>query len=217
MACLKFSKITKRYTNYKKYQQWLEENSYPLFCGYSWLINQAISIDHYKPKEYFPEEKTNPDNLIPCTTHCNSYKSDYHPQAKNRKAYREYSENIFNYRKEDIGKYVKVESDGRLIYASRFYKSRFYFNEKVFKYNRYNNQIMRKEYLTFLDTLIDIYDCMQIAKKEDNIEFFNFFIRKLEIFKEICSKRLIFYKLFNIKIPKHIEKLLNNKTAAVFK
>lgn len=217
MARLKFSKVTERYTDYRNYQQWLEANSYPFFCGYSWLINQPISIDHYKPKEHFPKLEANPDNLIPCTTHCNSFKSDYHPQVKNRRVYREYSEKIFNYREEDIGKYVKVESNGRLTYVSLSNKSRFNFNEKVFKYNRYNNQEMRKNYLTFLDTLIEIYDCMQIAKKENNMKFFKFFIQKLEFFKELCSKHLIFYKLFNIKIPKHIEKLLTNKTEAVFK
>lgn len=216
MALLKFSKIKERYEDYKRYQPWLEKNSYPNFCGYSWLINQPISIDHYKPKEHFPALKANPDNLIPCTIICNSFKGDYHPEAKNRKTYKGYSQEIFNYRKEDIGKYVKVEQDGELTYTSSSSKNRFSFNLKVFRYNRLNNKEIRKEYLLFLDTLIESYDYARRAKKSDDMNMYQMFTQKVETFKEICSRRLIFYKLFNIKIPRHIKKLLNNKTTVNF-
>ena len=214
MALIKFSKITTKYKDYKQYRIWLEENSYPKFCGYSWLIIQtSLSIDHYKPKEHFPELKANPNNLIPCTTDCNSSKGDYHPEAKDRRYYKEDSFNIFNYRQEDIGKHIKIESDGQLSCISHFNKSRFDFNEKVFKYNRYHNRETRKEYLDLLNGLIEIYNFIQESNNTQLIEEWN---KKLELFKEVCSKRLIFYKLFNIKIPKHIEKLLTNRTKAEF-
>ena len=58
MAQVIFSETKKQYKDYTKYRDWLEQNSFPLFCGYSWLIDQkSLAIDHYKPKEHFPDLK----------------------------------------------------------------------------------------------------------------------------------------------------------------
>ena len=155
MAKLIFSKIKKRYKNYQDYKPWLESNSYPQFCGYTWVINQAsLSIDHYKPKEHFPDLEAVPDNLILCNQNCNSAKRDYHPEVKERTVYKKDKYKIFNYRTEDIGKFIKIKDDGCLTFKSLLAKNRFYFNEKVFKFNQYHFQEIRKEYIMTLKTLI---------------------------------------------------------------
>ena len=154
MAQLIFSEIKKQYDDYTKYKPWLTSNSYPNFCGYSWLIDQAsLTVDHYKPKEHFPELKAKPENLILCTNGCNSSKQDYHPEAEKRHAYKEYNYKIFNFREEDVGKYVKIIKDGTLTYSTISCKERFYFNEKVFKFNQPFYKETRREYLAFLNAL----------------------------------------------------------------
>ena len=217
MAILKFSKIRKKYTQYKQYQKWLEENSYPNFCSYSWLIDSShLTVDHYKPREHYPELEAKPDNLMLCTHSCNSKKSDYHPKAENRRVYKDECHSIFNHRMEDIGKYVKVKKNGTLTYKKINYKKRFYFNEKVFDLNIPTFKACRKEYLNMLHILQKIYKRWQIAKKENDQEFLQELEEYLERFKEICSRRLIFYKLLNVKIPKQIEELLTNQTKVTF-
>ena len=61
-----------------------------------------------------------------------------------------------------------------------------------------------------------MYDTIKDMRKEKN----NQYLKRAELYfeqvKVACSRRLIFYKLLNIKIPKHIEKLLTNKTALKF-
>ena len=117
MAILKFSKIRKKYAHCKQYQKWLEENSYPNFCSYSWLIDSShLTVDHYQPKEHYPELEAKPDNLMLCTHRCNAKKSDYHPKAENRRVYKDECLSIFNHRMEDIGKYVKIKKNGTLTY-----------------------------------------------------------------------------------------------------
>ncbi len=215
MAQIIFSRIAKQYNNYQDYKPWLQENSYPNFCGYSWVIDQvSLAIDHYKPQEYFLDLKAKPDNLILCSHNCNSAKGDYHPEAKRRRFYKGYTHKIFNYREEDIGKIVKLREDGSLIFRSRFQRDRFYFNEQVFKFNQDHFQEIRKEYLSILKTLIEIDRRFKNANGND--EALIDMQRDLERAKELCSRRYIFYKLLNIKIPKHIEKLLTNKTTVQF-
>ena len=218
MARLIFSNPPKKYKDYQDYRDWLEKNSYPKFCGYSWLIDQkSLSIDHYKPKEHYPELKGSPDNLILCTLDSNSAKNDYHPKATNRRVYKNDNQHIFNYRNEDVGKYVKTKKDGSLTYRLVFYKKRVNFNEKVFKFNRPHDKEVRREYLSLLKNLCSMYDTIKDMKKEKN----NQYLKRAELYfeqvKTACSRRLIFYKLLNIKIPQHIEKLLTNKTASNFK
>lgn len=215
MARLKFSTVTENYQSYKEYKPWLEANSYPNFCGYSWLIDQtALTIDHYKPIEHYPELETNPDNLILCTFVCNSSKKDYHPEAKNRTIYKSDKHYIFNYRNEDIGKYMKLKRDGSLQHKK--HKTRYIFNEKVFKYNLPHFKKVRKKYLDSLNLFIRIYNRFYIAKKKNDSEFINSLEECFTYMKNECSRQLIFYKLLNIKIPKQIEKLLSNQTQAIF-
>ena len=134
MARLEFSQIKENYKDCKKYQSWLEANSYPGFCGYSWVIDQSfLTVDHYKPRKHFPELEATPENLILCTHRCNSAKKDYHPEAKNRKAYKNDNHYIFNYRNEDIGKYVEIKSNGYLKHKKYSHKARYIFNEKNFQ------------------------------------------------------------------------------------
>ena len=168
MARLQFSKIRKKYSNYKKYQCWLEKNSFPKFCGYSWLIDQSsLSIDHYKPREHYPELESHPDNLILCTSTCNSSKQDYCPEARDRKIYKNFNYRIFNYREEDIGKYVTlVKEDGSLKYKSNSCKERFHFNEKIFKFNRPHNKDVRQRYIKHLEALVRMYKLLHSAKKK---------------------------------------------------
>ncbi|MDE0118526.1 MAG: hypothetical protein OXM55_00770 [Bdellovibrionales bacterium] len=208
MAQLIFSEIKDKYSDYKKYKPWLRDNSYPDFCGYSWVIEQtSLTIDHYKPREHFPELEAKSKNLILCTHGCNSSKNDYHPDAKNRRTYKEYNYKIFNYREEDIGEYVQVEEDGTLIYSTVSCKERFYFNQKVFKFNQPHYKEVRKEYLMFLKALERLYKKYKESMREKMLVDLNEMI-------EYCSRRYIFYKLLNIKIPKQIEKLLTNKIKA---
>ena len=217
MARLEFSKIKERYNDYKKYLIWLEKNSFPKFCGYSWLIDQiSLSIDHYKPRKHYPDLESEPDNLIPCTSNCNFWKSDYHPEAKNRDVYKKDNYEIFNYRKEDIAKYVCLEKDGQLKYRNQRCKERFYFNERIFKLNQPHLREVRREYIQQLESLKKIYDLLRKAKKKKDEEFLKACEVELEKMKRYCSRRYIFYKLLNIKIPRYLEKLLTNKTQARF-
>lgn len=39
-------------------------------------MNEVNSLDHFIPKEQFPEFSVNPKNLFPCCSRCNSYKGD---------------------------------------------------------------------------------------------------------------------------------------------
>ena len=147
MAQVVFSETKKQYKDYSRHRGWLEQNSFPLFCGYSWLIDQkSLSIDHYKPKEHYSDLKGQPDNLILCTSFCNSSKGDYHPEAKDRNFYKKDTHKIFNLRREDIGKYLSVKGDGSLHHKSEDYKERFYFNSKVFRLNDPRAKNIRKEY-----------------------------------------------------------------------
>lgn len=216
MAQLFFSEIKRKYKDYKKYKNWLEKNSYPSFCGYSWLIDQAfLTVDHYKPQEHYPELKSNPDNLIPCTSFCNDTKNDYCPHAKNRSVYKQSKHEIFNYRTEDIGRYVTIDSDGNLKYRSTKYKERFDFNNRVFRLDDPRCVAIRKEYLDTLGELQKLYDILQSWKTIDQ----RYLKRIKTLFysrQKACSRRYIFYRLLNIEIPKHIEKLLINKTATQF-
>ena len=217
MAKLIFSKIKKRYSNYRDYRPWLESNSYPHFCGYTWVINQtSLIIDHYKPREHFPELGATPDNLILCSLNCNSAKRDYHPEAKERTVYKKDKHKIFNYRTEDIGKFIKIKNDGSLTFKSPLTKDRFHFNEKIFKFNQYHFQEIRKEYIIILKTLIEIYRRFQNEKTRRNKTALADIKKDLDKTKEMCSKRYIFYKLLNIEIPRKIEKLLTNYTKARF-
>ncbi len=217
MAILKFSKINKKYKPYKGYHPWLEENSYPNFCAYSWLIDSGtLTIDHYKPIEHYPELAVEPDNLMPCTHQCNSKKGDYYPKAENRQSYKDECFYIFNYREEDIGKYVDVKKDGTLTYKKTHYKNRFYFNEKIFNLNIPTFKDCRKEYLDKLDLLKRAYERCKVARKNNDQEYLEELEKWLDKFKQMCSRRLIFYKLLNIKIPKKIEKLLTNQTKVTF-
>ena len=217
MAELIFSKIKERYKDYQDYKPWLESNSHPQFCGYTWVINQtSLCIDHYKPKEHFPELEAVPDNLILCNPNSNSAKSDYHPEAKERSVYKKDEYKIFNYRQEDIGKFVKIRNDGSLTFKSHLTKDRFYFNERIFKFNQYHFQEIRKEYILILKTLIEIYHRFQNEKTQGDQTALAEIKADLDKIKEMCSKRYIFYKLLNIKIPRKIEKLLTNYTKARF-
>ena len=219
MARLIFSKIKEKYTNYRQYKDWLNKNSYPLFCAYSWLIDQSsLTVDHYKPKEHYPKLKSHPDNLNLCTADCNSRKGDYHPSAKNRNVYKTDEHKIFNYRQEDIGKYVVINNDGNLSYKSASYKGRFNFNSKVFRLNEPRFREIRKEYLETLaelKTLHKIYTTLESERKVDD-QYFNKVKKLFHTRQRACSRRYIFYKLLNINIPKHIEKLLIKKTIATF-
>ena len=217
MARLIFSAIKERYSNYQDYKPWLESNSYPQFCGYTWVINQAsLAIDHYKPRKHFPELKAAPDNLILCNPNCDSAKRDYHPEAKERTVYKKDKHKIFNYRTEDIGKFIKIKNNGSLTFRSVLTKDRFHFNEKVFKFNQYHFQDIRKEYIMTLKTLIEIYRRFQNEKTRGNEVSLAEIKEDLDRVKEMCSKRYIFYKLLNVKIPRKIEKLLTNYTKARF-
>lgn len=217
MARLIFSRISKKYKNYQDYKPWLESNSYPQFCGYSWLIDQkSLYIDHYKPKEHYPNLKGNPDNLILCTTSSNSSKNDYYPQATNRRVYKNENQYIFNYRTEDIGKYVQIKKDGALTYRSSFYKKRFNFNEKVFKFNRPHDKEVRKEYIELLNNLCSMHASIHEMRKTKDIMLLKTAEPSLNVVRKACLRRFIFYKLLNIKIPKHIEKSLNIETKAKF-
>ena len=220
MAKLIFSKIKERCNDYRDYKPWLEENSCPMFCGYTWAIDQmSLSIDHYKPKEHFPELKENPDNLILCNQNCNSSKSDYHPEVTHRQVYKNSDHKIYNYREENIGKIIKLNKNGVLVSKSRMpkIKNRFQFNNRVFKFNTEHFQEIRKEYLNCLSELIDLHKMHQKAEEEsyDPIELIS--IKELlNKSKKRCSRRYIFYKTLDIKIPKHIEKLLTNETKVKF-
>ena len=170
MARLEFSTVTESHKNYKKYQPWLEANSYPGFCGYSWLIDQvSLTVDHYKPKEHYPKLEANPDNLILCTSTCNSSKRDYHPEAENRTIYKNDEYYIFNYRNEDISKYVKIKKDGSLHYKKYSHKARYIFNEKVFKFNLPHFKEVRKKYLDSLYVFIKIYNQICLEKKDSKL------------------------------------------------
>ena len=219
MAQIIFSKPKKKYKDYAKHKIWLEQNSFPMFCGYSWLIDQkSLSIDHYKPKEHYPELKGHPGNFILCTQSCNSSKGDYHPEIKERSRYKQDNHKIFNLRQEDVGKYVSVKSDGSLCHRSAVFKDRFYFNSKIFRLNDPRTKEIRKEYVNILKELKDLrlmYKKLQTKKGADKI-FFKRIEKLLKNREKACSRRLIFYKLLNIKIPKSVEKLLTNQTTAKF-
>ena len=219
MAQVIFSETKKKYRDYTKHRDWLEQNSFPLFCGYSWLIDQkSLSIDHYKPQEHYPDLKGQPDNLILCASFCNSSKGDYYPKAKNRNFYKQDNHKIFNFRREDIGQYLSLKKDGSLYYKSERYKERFYFNSKVFRLNDPRAKDIRREYIETLKefkNLHFVYKKIQ-AEKETDRRFLQRVERLLESRRRSCSRRFIFYKLLNIKIPKNIEKLLSNQTAAKF-
>ena len=219
MARLIFSEIKEQYADYTKYKPWLMSNSYPSFCGYSWLIDQAsLTIDHYKPKEHFPKLKAKPENFILCTNGCNSAKKDYHPAAQKRCSYKGYHYKIFNYRQEDIGKYVSINNDGNLSCESASYKKRFDFNSKVFRLNDPRFREIRREYLETLKqlkVLYEIYNTLQ-SNKETADEYFNKVKKLFQMTQKACSRRYIFYKLLNINIPIQIEKLLVNKTTVKF-
>ena len=95
-------------------------------------------------------------------------------------------------------------------------KDRFHFNEKVFKFNQYHFQDIRKEYIMTLKTLIEIYRRFQKEKTRGDEISLAEIKEDLDRIKEMCSKRYIFYKLLNVKIPRKIEKLLTNYTKARF-
>ena len=218
MARFIFSKPKKQYTDYRKYMTWLEDNSYPSFCGYSWLIDQPLIVDHYKPRNHYKELTNKSDNLIPCTDRCNRVKGDYHPKANNRRFYKEEKSKIYNYRYENIAKFVAIKNNGCLSYKSSLYKKRFDFNSKIFRLHDSRFREIRKEYLDTLEelkTLNNIYRTL-LSKKTNNTKYLNQVKKLLEIRKKACSRRYVFYKLFDIKIPKQIEELLTNKSIAKF-
>ena len=218
MARFIFSKPKKQYKDYRRYMPWLEQNSYPSFCGYSWLIDQSLVIDHYKPKDRYKESMSNPDNLIPCTDRCNRAKSDYYPHSEKRRVYKGDKSKIYNYRHEDIAKYIKIQDDGGLSHRLSSYKKRFDFNSKVFRLYDPRFREIRKEYLDTLKELKNLYiihKSLSSKKKNNNTDLKR--VKELfEMRKRACSRRYLFYKLFNVKIPKHIEKLLTNQTKAKF-
>ena len=153
-----------------------------------------------------------------CASVCNSSKNDYHPEAKDRQRYKQDTHKIFNFRRENIGKYLSVKKDGSLHHKSEAHKERFYFNSKVFHLNDPRAKDIRREYIETLKELKDlhfVYRRIQAQKKPDR-RFLKRVERLLENRRKACSRRLIFYKLLNIKIPKNIEKLLSNQTAAKF-
>ena len=219
MARFIFSKPQKQYKDCVKYLPWLEENSYPAFCGYSWLIDQPLMVDHYKPRDHYRELTSNPDNLIPCTDRCNKAKSDYHPEAKNRRVYKEEQSEIYNYRYEDIAKYVEVKSNGCVSHKLPSHKKRFDFNSKIFRLHDSRFREIRKEYLDTLEelkTLNKIYESLISSKNKSDNKYLKQVKKLFEMRRKACSRRYVFYKLFNIKIPKQIEKLLTNKSVAKF-
>lgn len=217
MARLKFSQTREVHKIYRKYKSWLELNLYPNFCGYSWLIDQSsLEVDHYKPKEHYPKLKSKPDNLILCTSFCNSSKKDYYPKAKSRRVYQNACHYIFNCRTEDIGKSVKLKKDGTLTHKTRAVKPRFLFNEMVFRLNSAHSKETRKEYLYILDIFTRMCKRLHIAEEENDKEYMNKIKDYFDEMREICSRRLIFYKLLNIEIPRKIKKLLVNKTQLKF-
>ena len=57
---------------------------------------------------------------------------------------------------------------------------------------------------------------LYIAKKENNKEFVKKMKPEFDIVKKACSRRLIFYKLLNVKIPRKAEEFLINETHAQF-
>ena len=218
MARFIFSKPKKQYKDYGKYMPWLEENSYPSFCGYSWLINQTLTVDHYKPRDHYRELTSNPDNLIPCTDRCNKTKSDYHPQAKNRRVYKEEKSKIYNYRYEDIAKYVEIKSNGCISHKLPSHKKRFDFHSRIFRLHDSRFREIRKEYLETLEELKILYSIYKslLSKKKLDTAYLKRVKKLLKTRRQACSKRYVFYKLFDIKIPKQIEELLTNKSVAKF-
>lgn len=196
MAQIIFSKSKKKYKDYAKHRSWLEQNSFPLFCGYSWLIDQkSLSIDHYKPKEHYPELKGHSDNFILCSSFCNSSKGDYHPEARTRNFYKQDSHKIFNFRQEDVGKYVSIKNDGSLRCRDVSYKERFDFNSKVFRLDDPRARDIRREYIEILKDLKNlyfVYKKIQFEKKTDK-EYFN---RVEKLFK--ARKKAFLEGLFSI-------------------
>ena len=107
-----------------------------------------------------------------------------------------------------------MKKDGSLTYRRE--RNRFKFNEKVFKLNSPHFREVRKEYFYFLEILEKMNKRLCIAKKSNDTKTIEDLQNNFVRMKEICSKRLIFYELFNVKIPGKIKKLLTNKTKAEF-
>ncbi|MDT8860989.1 hypothetical protein N0O92_12170 [Alkalihalobacillus sp. MEB130] len=61
------------------------------YCG----LNETKYMDHYLPKDIFPEYAIHYYNLVPCCSYCNEKKSGYViDENRNRKVYNPYFENV---------------------------------------------------------------------------------------------------------------------------
>ena len=216
MSRIQFSDPPFQCKDYKNYKAWLEENMSPGFCGYSWLIDQDTGIDHYLPKEHYPQLKNDPNNLILCTNRCNSAKSDYCPNTASRRAHKQHCEKIFNIRNEDVALYVHIKSDGTLICRDKKHQSRFDTNLCIFRLNDPRARSVRREYLESLEQLKQLFlwrdegvDGIDPTTKAQLDTMIKQYIRH-------CSRRYVFYKVLSCKILSQLESQLCPTTKASF-
>jgi hypothetical protein len=78
-----------QYTQYQTYKRWLrfEFEQKCIYCRRPDSVHphdyKTYAVEHYRPKEHFPERACNYDNLFYACSMCNSYKADYWPQDEN--------------------------------------------------------------------------------------------------------------------------------------
>lgn len=118
MAKIVFSKPdpTDKTKTYHQFRPWLELNHYDKICGYCFLLDSQLHIDHYEPQDYAPKREKDPTNLVLSCSRCNSPSGKwyYHPQSKRLNSRNGESHYIHFIRDEDISKIFSMSKNGKI-------------------------------------------------------------------------------------------------------
>ena len=180
------------------------------FCAYCWTADKAETIDHYKPRKHFPNLKTEFRNLLLVCATCNSKKGDHHPEAKNRKIYKDETHYIFNCREHDIGEFIKVSNDGKISSKKNLRKEReqVAFFIRIFNLEKTETKSTRKEHIEILEAT---KEAMQLLKNGARCKNKASLERILDTNIGLIATRFLFFHLLNLKIPSELKERIEKK------
>lgn len=102
--------------NHTQFRPWLLLNHYDKICGYCFVLDTQLSIDHYEPKDYAPRRAIDPTNLLLGCSRCNSPsgKWHYHPLSTKLSKRNGESHYIHNIRIENLTTLFSLSKNGTI-------------------------------------------------------------------------------------------------------
>jgi hypothetical protein len=105
------------HAKYPEYKDWLRENFHLDLCSFCLQQHEnALSIDHYVPRNHDSSRLHDPTNLLLSCPTCGRQKSDYHPahQQRRRRPHDQTGFSVLDVRCDDLARMFVLRDDGSL-------------------------------------------------------------------------------------------------------